>query len=208
MLNSGRKFKHNRRASTLSSRKGDGSQTTDRHCYKGCGCTPAKWSAETKTTEEYIDYREGLWDHGEISSHDVSSYSPLFIIDESRSKRKRVGEREWLSKREREHTLCSLVSSGPYFGIWMLNILGARRLMMYTMQKYLSLYILDIQIGDIDRDGEVFTNFTSARLGHKTVTTPLFKMRRGADWASGLTEAIRSIISTTVEGLMRTIVSV
>ena len=145
VLNSCRKFEHNR-LSTLSSKKGDGSQRTDRR-YKGCGCIQsANWSAETKTTEEYIDYREGLWDHGEISSHDVSSYSPLFIIDESQCKRERVGEREWLSKREREHTLCSLVSSGPYFGIWMLNILGARRLMMYTMQKYLSLYILDIQI--------------------------------------------------------------
>lgn len=38
--------------------------------------------------------------------------------------------------------------------------------------------------------------------------TPLFEMHRGAEKASGLTEAIRSIISTTVEGLMRTIVSV
>lgn len=43
---------------------------------------------------------------------------------------------------------------------------------------------------------------------HKTVLYSVFEMHRGAEKASGLTEAIRSIISTTVEGLMRTIVSV
>lgn len=36
----------------------------------------------------------------------------------------------------------------------------------------------------------------------------LFEMHRGAEKASGLTEAIRSIISMTEEGLMRTILSV
>lgn len=37
---------------------------------------------------------------------------------------------------------------------------------------------------------------------------PLFEMHRGAEKACGLTEAIRSIISMTEEGLMRTILSV
>lgn len=37
---------------------------------------------------------------------------------------------------------------------------------------------------------------------------PLFEMHRRAERACGLTEAIRSIISTTEEGLMRTILSV
>lgn len=36
----------------------------------------------------------------------------------------------------------------------------------------------------------------------------LFEMHRGAEKACGLTEAIRSIISMTEEGLMRTILSV
>lgn len=39
-------------------------------------------------------------------------------------------------------------------------------------------------------------------------STAFLRCTEGAEKASGLTEAIRSIISTTVEGLMRTIVSV
>ena len=73
-------LKRNPRTSTLS--PFPVRRPTGRYVTKDVAVVVPTGPPQTKTKQEYIDYREGLWDHGEISSRDVSSYSPLFIIDE------------------------------------------------------------------------------------------------------------------------------
>lgn len=55
---------------------------------------------------------------------------------------------------------------------------------------------------------EVIYSFSCATGLSYDTSLLLFEMHRGAEKACGLTEAIRSIISMTEEGLMRTILSV